>query len=168
MVVLRGTVEFFDIRKGFGNIKGPDEKLYFFSKNSLQGKGKPERQQEVDFQEDNEQDVKEGQKPIAVEVAAIEGEAFSTERRRKPKTESESNEGGEGSNSGRGSVQARLAALEKGGEDKLSARLDKIVGKINEICDHLELKRLSKTPEKSGRKGSGRKGRKGSQRRQES
>lgn len=132
-----GTVEFFDVRKGFGNIKGEDEKVYFFSKSALSQRGKPEKQQKVEFKEDTDAEVKEGQKAVAIEVAPVEGETFNSESRRRNKKTTEG--GAEGTSS-------------KG----LESRMDKIEKKLNEICEKLDISKLSK----GGRKGRG-KGRKG-------
>lgn len=124
-----GTVEFFDVRKGFGNIKGEDDKVYFFSKSALQQRGKPEKQQKVEFKEDTAAEVKEGQKAVAIEVAPVDGETFNPEIRRRNKKPEES------------------GASNKGVE----SRLDKIEKKLNEICEKLEMPKLGK----GGRKGRG-------------
>lgn len=141
-----GVVEFFDGRKGFGNIKGEDEKLYFFSKSALTVKGRPDRAQKVEFKEDTEAEVKEGQKSVAVDVAPADGESFLVIERR-PRGQRAARNGNQSSNN-----------LQEAKDKKdLERRLSKIEGKLNEICEKLDLKKLAKN-NKGGRKGRGKKG----------
>lgn len=169
--MVRGVIEFFDMRKGFGNLKGPNDKMFFFSKSSLSAKGKPDKQQEVEFEEEKNAEIKEDQKPVAINVSPLEGESFNTERRRKKPAD---RKGGNNNDSGNG-LAGRISALEKkldskgSGGGSLESRLDKLEGKINEICEKLDIKKLGggkgnkggRGSEKGSGKGSGRKGSKG-------
>lgn len=134
-----GVVEFFDMRKGFGNLKTEEGDVYFFSKSSLTSKGKPEKDQNVEFEAEDGEEIEEGKKPVAVSVSPVDGESFNTERSRRKKPESKGSKKGE-------SLEARITAMEK--------QLDAIVGKINEICEKTETKTLGKKGMTSRGKGS--------------